>query len=78
MGFTRGELVVGVPLTEGRAAFIRAGLEFYGVTKEGSKQFVEVKPMTEIKDRKILLDLVNRVFVDGSVGGRHTFRGKGR
>ena len=78
MGFTRGELVVGVPLTEGRAAFIRAGLEFYGVTKEGSKQFVEVKPMTEIKDRKILLDLVNRVFVAGSIGGGPGFRGKGR
>ncbi|MBL8125037.1 MAG: hypothetical protein KIT61_00320 [Pyrinomonadaceae bacterium] len=77
MGFTRGELVVGVPLTEGRLEFIITGLLSYGISQEGAKQFVEMKPVTEMNDRRILLDLVNRVFVDGS-GRLPRILGKGR
>jgi len=74
---TLGERPVGPALTTGRQEFLRFAVQQYGVSKAGAEQFVGVRPVTDQNDRKQLLDLVNRVIVDGSGKPRPTFGGKG-
>jgi len=76
-GMSRGERTVGTPLTTGRQEFLRFAVEQYGVSRAGAEQFVGMRPVSDQNDRKQLLDLVNRVIVDGSGTPHPKFGGKG-
>ena len=77
MGYTYHEMVVGEPLTPARQDLLKQALQFYRVSAAGADQFVAAQPVTDIQDRRQLLDLVNRVIVTGSARPKG-FRGKGR
>ena len=77
MGYTFGEKAVGDPLTAGRQEWLRWVLERYGVSADGASQFVGAQPVTDANDRRQLLEVINRVVVQGS-GDPRNFRGIGR
>lgn len=76
-GMSRSERTVGQPLDAGRQAFLRYAVQQYGVSKAGAEEFVAMRAVSDPDDRKQLLDLVNRVIVDGSGTPSHRFMGKG-
>jgi hypothetical protein len=76
MGYTFGEMVVGEPLTPARQSFLKEALRYYGVSAAGAEQFVGNQPVTDVQDRRQLLDFVNRVVLKAS-GLPRGFRGKG-
>ena len=76
MGYTYQEMVVGEPLTPARVGLLKEALRYYGVSPAGAEQFVRADPVSDPRDRRQLLDFVNRVIMPGS-NRSAGFRGKG-
>ena len=76
MGYMQSEWVVGPALTPDRLAWLKHVLTQYGVSRAGAEQFSGSQAVTDPSDRKLLLDVLNRVVVTESHRPRG-FRGKG-
>ena len=71
-----GEWTVPKQLTSSRLEWLKFVLTNYGVSDAGTEQFTASNVVTNSRDRKTLLDILNRVVVEGS-GRPQGFMGKG-
>ena len=70
------EWTVSRTLTPGRLEWLEYVLTNYGVSAAGAEQFTASNVVTSSRDRRTLLDILNRVVVEGSPR-RQGFMGKG-
>lgn len=76
MGYMLSESVVPQVLTPNRLEWLKYVLTHYGVSRAGAEQFTGSQVVTGPSDRKLLLDVLNRVVVNESRRSPG-FRGKG-
>ena len=68
-GFMIGETLAPPALTPARLEWLKLALTKYGVSDVGAEQFVRWQAVTDVSDRRQLLDTLNRVVVQESRRG---------
>jgi hypothetical protein len=71
------EWTVPKALTPNRVEWLKFVLANYGVSVAGAEQFTASNIVTDSRDRRSLLDILNRVVEEGSPNQQQGFRGKG-